>query len=96
VKSYTDSGKTAYYVHITNNPSGTSPDGDGYSYITAINDDVDEVVDGSADGTAGAYQYAEKDADSDGENDTLNACFLLYQESGMSAWHSTGQNTDCG
>ena len=98
VKSYTDSGKTAYYVHITNNPDGTSPDSDGYNYITAINDDVDKIVDGgdTADGDTGAYQFAEKDADSDGENDTLNACFLLYQESGMSAWHDSGENTDCG
>ena len=96
VKSYEDGGKTAYFVHITNNPGGTSPDSDGYNYITAINDDVDEVVDGSTDGTAGAYQFAVKDADSDGEDDTLNACFLLYQDSGMSAWHGSGENVDCG
>lgn len=98
VKSYTDSGKTAYFVHITNNPGGgaDTADADGYNYITAINDDIDEVVDGSTDGSAGAYQFALKDADSDGEDDTLNACFLLYQEDGMSAWHDSGENDDCG
>ncbi|HDH98319.1 MAG TPA: type II secretion system protein [Deltaproteobacteria bacterium] len=98
VKSYTDSGKTAYFVHITNNPDGSTPDSDGYSYLAAINDDVDKIVDGgdAADGTAGAYQFAVKDTDSDTEDDTLNACFLLYQDSGMTAWHGSGDNTDCG
>ena len=91
VKSHTDSGKVAYYIHITN-----EADEGGYTYFGSINGDVDEAIDGTGGEDDGRYQYADVDTDSDSDNDTIRACYLLQADGGMSSWHPDGATDDNG
>jgi len=100
IKAHTDSGSTAYYIHITNNPDGgATPDSDGFTLLADIDGDVDTAADGADDGAAGMFRYVLKDlapGGGDGQDDTINACYLLYQDGSISPFHSdTNDDLDC-